>query len=394
MNLADLKAQEYRIGNCQAIRYDRERADLFYEGWLAHLYERFLESGRRDPHSWITALFGGNPPSHFDAILPFLASRPLIILGIWKEQTFEPAGICFPLLFCGSQHTELAAFCGFGFFRQYYGTDEIHTLSILGLAHLYGELNLVAIHGTRFPDNTLAARFMEQFGFRDIGELPHYQLRGVKLVPTIISTCSRAKFEEVLAGWDAGESAAEERPEETREYRTVEEAPLRMLVAGEVKAVWFPPETREVPPLPEGMQATIVDGGFIGDGVWYFNPAMLREIEIWVECGNSRHAELLSPVAKKQETPATSPKMVTLKAVRADGSLVTRVTVEATAEAIEHAVADFSHFKVSVDHDELKPEEKPIKPGSKGGKAKAAKMSREERREQARKMAQARWKKD
>lgn len=387
--LADLQAQDYRLGDCQAIRYDRTRADLFSDGYLGRLYFLLKECGRHGGDGILTAMFGGNPPSAFDAIIPFLAARPLIVLGTWKGGQFTEAGLCYPILYCGTQQTEMAAFCGFGFLPPVWGSDELCTLGILGLAMLYQELNLVAIHGTRFPANMLAARFMEQFGFHTVGELPHYQLQEGKLVPAVIATCSRETFETVAAAYLRSFYP----PEGPKSYQTAEESSLRLLRAGEVKAVWFPVGTKEIPPLPEGMRSCIVDGGFHADGIWYYNPGLVTEVEIWIEAGNDRHAALLAPRPQAEVIAEETPKKLTLRVTRGDGSLVTKLTVPATAQAIETACADFPHFAISVDHGEPDPEQKEEKPGSSGGKARAAKLSPEERRDSARRAARARWNK-
>ena len=386
--LDQIRDAGYRIGNLQAIRYDRTREDLFYDGYMGRLYFLLKECGRRGGDGILSAIFGGNPTSTFDAIVPFLVQRPLIILGAWEDGSFKEAGVTFPIIFCGSQQTEVSAFCGFGFLPWVYGSDEINTLSILGLAMLYRELNLVAIHGTRYPGNTLAKQFMERFGFHDVGTLPHYQLRDGKLVPTMISTLSREDFEKIAAQFIPAEEEehGEEKIEAQANMPTAEA--VRALADGSVKAVWFPVGTREIPEIPTGMQSCIVEGGFTADGVWLFNPALTSEVEIWVTAGNNRHAELLAPLQPKEK-----PKEITLRVTRQDGSLVTKVTVEATAEAIEHAVADFPHFNVHVDRGEEE-EQKPEKPGASGGKARAAKMTQEQRSESARRAAVARWKKD
>ena len=401
--LDTIREADYRIGNCAARRYDRNSGE-WPENYLAHLYDLCLKSGRRDPRSFIYSVFGGNPPSHFDSIVPFFASVRPIILGVYDGEKFQEAGITFPIIFCGSAQAEAAAFCGFGFFAWSLGSPELDTLSILGLAMLFQELKLVAIHGTRFIENTLAARFTERFGFRDIGTLPHYHLKDGKLVPTVISTLSREDFEKiaervVVTGEvgdgnedkEASEDFLEPQKEEGAKesvaaYQTAEEAALKLLVSGEVKAVWFPVGTRVIPEIPAGMESCIVDGGFKGDGVWYFNPQMLTGMEIWVEAGNHRHADLLMPVAPP-ESPVETAATVTLVVTRKTGELVTKITVPATAKAIQDAVADFPHFEVHAEKGEEQ------KPGAKGGKARAAKMTKEERSENARRAAEARWKK-
>lgn len=419
--LDTIREADYRIGNCAARRYDRNSGE-WPENYLAHLYDLCLKSGRRDPRSFIYSVFGGNPPSHFDSIVPFFASVRPIILGVYDGEKFQEAGITFPIIFCGSAQAEAAAFCGFGFFAWSLGSPELDTLSILGLAMLFQELKLVAIHGTRFIENTLAARFTERFGFRDIGTLPHYHLKDGKLVPTVISTLSREDFEKiaervVVTGEvgdgnedkEASEDFLEPQKEEGAKesvaaYQTAEEAALKLLVSGEVKAVWFPVGTRVIPEIPAGMESCIVDGGFTGDGVWYFNPKLTSALDIWVAAGNGKHADLLAPVRVGQtvttwhisevgywpegEEPKPPPKMLTLQAVGA-GKVIAEATIPATADAITIQTETFEKLHPACTI-QLKPERKR---GRNGGRARAAKMTQKERSDNARAAASARWRK-
>lgn len=186
-----LKEDKYRIGDLQAIRYNRTQPP-FYDEWLVSFYDQCRESQILD------RVFGGNPPSTFESIVSYLASKPLIVMGEWTEEGFKEAGFAFLILPCGTPQTELSAFCGFGFLKHVWGQPELPVLAMLGLTHLFQEFNLKAIHGTRYPENVLAARFMSQFGMRDIGTIPDYQLRDGKLVPAVVSTLSRSDFEKYV----------------------------------------------------------------------------------------------------------------------------------------------------------------------------------------------------
>jgi hypothetical protein len=117
-------------------------------------------------------------------------------MGEWQEdETFKEMGFAFPVVMCGKQAPEMSAFCGYGFFRSAWGTPELPVAAMLGLAYLFQEFNIKAIHGTRFEDNTLTAKFVEQFGFKQVGRIPDYQLKDGKLVPAIVSTLLREDFE-------------------------------------------------------------------------------------------------------------------------------------------------------------------------------------------------------
>ena len=196
--LAALREDGYQLGNCAAILYDRTRTELFPDGYLGDLYRLCVDSRRRSGDGIVSTIFGGNPMSHFDAIVPFLAVRPLIILGIWEDQVFVPAGLCFIQLYCGTEPGQRSVFAGYGFFRHIWGTPEIKVLAMLGLALLFEQFKLVAVHGTRYESNTLTARFMAQFGFEQTGNLPRYQLKDGVLVSGIVTSLLREDFEEYV----------------------------------------------------------------------------------------------------------------------------------------------------------------------------------------------------
>jgi len=198
--LEGLQEDGYRIGDLQALRYDRN-VQPFFDGYLGKLYNLCAASKRRSGDGILTALFGGNPPSNFDAIVGYLAQRPVVVLGEWKDGTFVEAGFCFPIITCGTSDTERSMFAGYGFFKPYWGTPELPVLAMLGLSYLFQEFDLKAIHGTRYRDNVLTWNFTKQFGFKEIGEIPHYQLRNGKLVSGVVTSLDRGDFERYVENW-------------------------------------------------------------------------------------------------------------------------------------------------------------------------------------------------
>jgi RimJ/RimL family protein N-acetyltransferase len=86
-------------------------------------------------------------------------------------------------------------FAGYVFFRSAWGTPEIEVLGMLGLAYLFSQFRLLAIHGQRYPQNGLTARFMRKYGSKDVGTIPHYMLRDGKLESCTVSTLLQSDFE-------------------------------------------------------------------------------------------------------------------------------------------------------------------------------------------------------
>jgi len=195
------KSDHYRIGNLQAIEYNRNDPTVFKPGFLGELY--FLLRGnrysKRDGDGILSALFCGMKDLSYDAIVAYLSTKPIICLGEWlNEHSFKLLGFTFPVQLVG-EPGQRAAFGAYGFLREAWGTEQQEILASLGLCVLFSELNLLSIHGIRYHENAQTAKFMERFGFQDVGTIPHYMMKRGKLVSGVVSTLSRDRFEEVLA---------------------------------------------------------------------------------------------------------------------------------------------------------------------------------------------------
>ena len=190
------REDQYKIGDAQAIIYDRKRVEVFPEGFLASVYLR-LKGDRyhnSDGNGVLEALFCGMTDFSFDAIVAYLARLPIVVMGVWNDDEFEPAGIAFPSAFTKLDE-EAMAFCGYTLFRKWWGTEEATALGMLGLCAMFGEWKLKVIHGMRYVDNHLTARFIRQYGFRDVGQIERYMLRRGKLAPAIVSSLMVEDFE-------------------------------------------------------------------------------------------------------------------------------------------------------------------------------------------------------
>ena len=195
-----LKDDNYKIGPLQAIQYDRKRTALFPEGYIGGLYWRMRGNrfNERKGNGVLETLFCGMADVSFDAIVPYLAARPLLVLGEWKgenEETFEPAGLVFPVLTIGGAATERSVFAGYTMFRPYWGSPYSEVLGMLGLAYFFVELQLEAILGVRYSGNVSSASFVRRYGMRDCGVIPKYMLRDGKLVSGTVSILERSDFE-------------------------------------------------------------------------------------------------------------------------------------------------------------------------------------------------------
>ena len=346
--LDGLKEDGYRLENLQALKYDRANP-LFHDDYLAKIYNLCRGSARRSGDGILSSVFGGNPESTFNAVVSFLAARPLIIMGEWQEDdTFKEMGFAFPVVMCGKQAPEMACFAGYGFFRSAWGTPELPVVAMLGLAYLFNEFQIKAIHGTRFEENTLTAKFVEQFGFKQVGRIPDYQIgKDGKLVPAIISTLLREDFEayveQFLVDYYRGNNPVQmigtaEHPaiEESRE--TID-AQVQQLAAGLIPVVFFPRESSYVPGIPPGMQLRVVSQG-PGAGIYFYNPVQMSAEIIDQAAAEGTHGKLLGHVQNKTDLLPNA-SVCTLQAIGSNGVILQDSVVERTKEAIAAQVEAF-----------------------------------------------------
>lgn len=203
------KEDKFRIGNCQAIEYNRADTTIFKPGFLGELFFMLRQNrySKREGTGILESLFCGMKDLSYDAIVSYLSTRAIVCLGVWVDETsFKLAGFCFPTTVIG-EGEQKSAFAGYGFLPEFWGTDEQEIMAALGITVLFSELKLLSLHGIRYAGNRATARFMERFGFHDVGVIPHYMLKRGKLVEGVVSTLSRERFEEVLAEMLSGKKS-------------------------------------------------------------------------------------------------------------------------------------------------------------------------------------------
>jgi len=190
--LSELKSLDYRFGNLQAIRYDRN-SPLFPDGYLGFLY-RGLGEGRRNGfrRSNLQMTFTGMNDLSFDAVVSYLARQNLVVVGKWEGEVFRTVGVGWVNLLLPDRRTGFGSYAAL---RWAWGSMEEEIAGWLGLAALFEEFNLIQLHGQRYADNHLTVRFMSRFGFKDVGRVPRLLARGDEAIDGIISTLSREDFE-------------------------------------------------------------------------------------------------------------------------------------------------------------------------------------------------------
>lgn len=225
-SLQYMRDSAYRWGQCQAILYDQAREELFPRPFLSTLYSRCAASGRAK-FGIIEPLFCGQRNLSHDTIVAYLSTVPLVVLGEWRERYngsyelgsggeipasgepyFHSLGFCFPALMpnlAAAEHQPNASpnslFGAYAFFQEAWRSPQQIVLTYLGLSFLFCEFRAAAIHGVRYQSNHLTARWMRNFGFRDLSPaLPSYLYRAStgQLEPGVISYCLRSDFADLL----------------------------------------------------------------------------------------------------------------------------------------------------------------------------------------------------
>jgi hypothetical protein len=195
------RADSWTLGNCSVQVYDRRKKDVYGDHYLRHLYDECLRSRPSSPFGILPESLCGFSDLTADSVCSYLAGRPALLLLCIHTSTaeFTPVGFAYPTMICGAplsvKDGERSMFAGFIFFKSAWGTPELEVLGMLGLAYLFSQFRLLAVHGQRTISNRLAARYMARFGARDMGTIPYYMLQDGKLVSCTVSTLLRTDFE-------------------------------------------------------------------------------------------------------------------------------------------------------------------------------------------------------
>jgi len=201
--LEALAADNYRIGDCQAIGYDAREAKLsaLPQDYLHHLWsklqgDRFNRRG--EGNGFLKTLMCGMNDLSYTAMISYLGTRPLIIVGVWHDdETFEEAGIGFPTVISKGANGN-SCFYGYGIFPAFWGDKRAETLGMLGLALTFHALNYSVLRGVRYASNDLTRRWSSRFGFRDLCTLEKYLLQDGDLVSAVASELRREDFEKYV----------------------------------------------------------------------------------------------------------------------------------------------------------------------------------------------------
>lgn len=205
--------QDFRYGDVQAIRYDPANP-IFVQPYIAKLYERTRTSGRSKLGS-LPMLFCGMMNLSIDAISAYLSQRPICVVGEWRKWDwtspppvrevgtpyFHELGFCFPATMTKTEasnpyNPQNSCMAGYTLFQDAWRTPQQTICMFLGLAWLFHTFQLVCIHGQRYSDNVLTARFTQKFGFKDCDTAPYMLLKekDQPLVPMTLSVLLRSDF--------------------------------------------------------------------------------------------------------------------------------------------------------------------------------------------------------
>lgn len=190
-----LKSENYRLGNVELLIYDQARASIFRPPFMSFLYGKCIESGK----TFLPRLFCGQRDLSHDAITTYLLQRPVMIPVHWTDEThYDAIGFAFPVL--TDPHLSIkspvrSGFCAYGMFKRWWGQPEEEVGTMLGIAYMFNEWNLAAIHGISYVENRLTRAYMRRFGFVQTGFVPRYQFQNGTLVPGVVTSLLKEDFE-------------------------------------------------------------------------------------------------------------------------------------------------------------------------------------------------------
>lgn len=198
IGLEALQADGYRVGNLQARGYLRTDLEAFPESYLSLVYEKMkgdrFSNHRPDGKGILETIFFAMDTS-WDSVVSFLSNTPVVVMGEWKGDLFEPAGIIFRTASIAKGKGMMA---GYVFFREYWGKPEAEVLAMMGIAFAFQEFGIQSLHGMRFSTNNLTSNFLKRFGFKDTGHHPRWEMRNGELVGCTSSCLLIEDFEEYV----------------------------------------------------------------------------------------------------------------------------------------------------------------------------------------------------
>jgi hypothetical protein len=191
---------DYKFGNCSVRVYDRFNTTLYPDDFLLQMYYGCKPR--------LATTFCGMHDLSAPSICAYLASvKPLLLMCVDNPDTendVDIVGFAFPTIVAGPPMGKFTpdpgrtAFFGYCFFRDWWGRPEISVCMMLMGIYFFHTMNLLTMQGQRYPHNRLTAKFLYQFGVRDVGVLPKFLFDGEKMVDSVQSCLFREDFEDYV----------------------------------------------------------------------------------------------------------------------------------------------------------------------------------------------------
>ena len=199
---------KFHFGACSVRVYDRRDVTTYGTDFLHKLYDASLASAPSRPYGILEEALCGFTDLTADAVCAYLHTRsPLLLMCVDKSDAqggFEVIGFSFPTIWAGPAQGKIdpdpgrSMLMGYVIFRSAWRSPEAVVCMMLTGIYYFHQFNLLNIQGQRLPWNHLTAKFLAQFGTRDVGVLPKFLFDGKKMVDSIQSCLDRTLFEDYV----------------------------------------------------------------------------------------------------------------------------------------------------------------------------------------------------
>lgn len=185
----------YQSATTAMIPYKANATNFYPETFLVDLYLRLREQ------NLVNTIYPGMGFDHLNKFVAYMGIHASLICFTREgEDISDVAGLGYITESDGRDGARKAGF-GFGFFREYWGTQEARTLSWFMLAFWMFDLKIDVLFGTTLKVNSLARNFSQNFGFEIIGDIPSLFFRNDRLEDATIMLLRKEVFEPQYIKW-------------------------------------------------------------------------------------------------------------------------------------------------------------------------------------------------
>lgn len=197
--MSSLKGWKYQTSEAIIFPYNAEvPTDGFPEDFLVQMYFLSRNSGV------IPILFGGmSGVMTLNRFISYSMNKPMLVGAIKGEgQKLETCAYAWLYNVEGSRGAR-KAFCGFTFFRPFWGRREVRTIAKMALQYWFKDLEVDVLFGTVARTNRIAQNFASKLGFDVSVSVPNWFIHNGQFRDGVLASLTKVKFlaSELQNGW-------------------------------------------------------------------------------------------------------------------------------------------------------------------------------------------------